>query len=253
LATERKKLLKPLLPEEIDLVLFLRKNYKVGSTFLEKMLKEQGMSLPHNQIQKILNAYGYAKPLKKKIRRRDWVRYERKHANTMWHTDWTKLGERWLISYEDDASRFITGYGLFDAATTENSLKVLRGAIAAYGKPKSILTGRDVQFYSSEKGDRAAGKTDFQKFLEANDIQHILGRVNHPQTNGKVERFFGTVKQKIDEFDGIDELMHWYNFIKPHMSLGNNGLETPAQAFERKMHYKVKNSKREVVIVEVSK
>ncbi|RUM33277.1 MAG: hypothetical protein DSY33_04885 [Archaeoglobus sp.] len=28
-------------------------------------------------------------------------------------------------------------------------------------------------------------------------MKHIAGRVKHPQTNGKVERFYGTLKAKM--------------------------------------------------------
>ena len=59
--------------------------------------------------------------------------------------------------------------------------------------------------------------------------------MNHPQTNGKVERFFGTVKRKLDRFNSVDELAEWYNFVRPHMSLNLDVIETPYGAFIRKM------------------
>lgn len=68
-----------------------------------------------------------------------------------------------------------------------------------------------------------------------NGIRQILSRVNHPQTNGKVERFFGTVKAKMGEFETIGDLMEWYNMKRPHMSLNLDVIETPYQAFVRKM------------------
>ena len=38
------------------------------------------------------------------------MRYERKHANIMWHTDYKGLDDgNWFMSYLNDASRFITG------------------------------------------------------------------------------------------------------------------------------------------------
>ena len=39
-------------------------------------------------------------------------------------------------------------------------------------------------------------------------------------------------------FETIDELIHWHDHIKPHMSLDWDNLETPAQAFARKMPQK---------------
>ena len=78
-------------------------------------------------------------------------------------------------------------------------------------------------------------------FLEANEIDHILARVNHPQTCGKIERFFGEVKTRIirwKDFSTVEEVIHWHNEIKPHMSLDLENLETPLQEFQRKMHHK---------------
>jgi hypothetical protein len=62
-----------------------------------------------------------------------------------------------------------------------------------------------------------------------------LARINHPQTNGKVERFFGLMEQKLNLFDSVDEFIYWYNYIKPHMSLNFDELETPYEAFLRKL------------------
>ena len=40
---------------------------------------------------------------------------------------------RWFLCYEDDVSRFATGYGVFEHATTENALAVLAEAIKNHG------------------------------------------------------------------------------------------------------------------------
>ena len=45
-------------------------------------------------------------------RQRKYVRYERKHSNTLWYTDYALLPDGcWLIMYEDDSSRFVTDGG----------------------------------------------------------------------------------------------------------------------------------------------
>jgi putative transposase len=67
------------------------------------------------------------------------------------------------------------------------------------------------------------------------EIKHILARVGHPQTNGKLERFHGEIQRKQKWFEGIDELIDWWNNIKLHMSLDWDNLETPSKAFARKM------------------
>ena len=147
------------------------------------------------------------------------------------HTDWkyVRQSEKWLIAYLDDASRLMVAYGVFDNVTTENAIAVLEKRIKKYGVPDAILTDRGSQFYANT-GERK-GECEYERYLRVNGIKHIIGRVNHPQTNGKVERFYGTVAQKLYLFNSIDEMVQWHNEIKPHMSLNMDELETPAKAF----------------------
>jgi len=74
-----------------------------------------------------------------------------------------------------------------------------------YGKPESILTDK-VQFYASAGDRKAKGISRFEKFLAENGIKHIVGRVNHPQTNGKIERFYGTLEAKMRYFDTLSSI-----------------------------------------------
>jgi len=117
----------------------------------------------------------------------------------------------------------------------KNSLQVLKEAIDNYGKPESILTDRGAQFYASAGEKKAKEVFKFEKFLFENGIRHIVGRVNNPQTNGKIERFYGTLKAKARYFDTMDEFVDWHNNKRPHMSLNLDELETPYQAFLRKL------------------
>jgi putative transposase len=224
--------------QEKEAVMAARQAYGVGAVVLEKVLDAAyGTHIPHNRIHKVLKEMGLARDEPRKKERRKWVRYEREFSNSLWHADWTLIpGKGWMMVYLDDASRFITGYGLFPEATSQHSLEVLKQAIAKWGKPASILTDRGIQFYAEEAGDRLRGLTVFEKYLIEEDIRHVLSRVNHPQTNGKAERFFGTVKAKLPMFLGdVDGLVKWYNEVRPHMSLNLDAIETPHQAFVRKM------------------
>jgi putative transposase len=83
--------------------------------------------------------------------------------------------------------------------------------------------------------DKAVAISTFQQYLVGRKINHILGRVHHPQTNGKIERFYETFQSKLMYFESIDEFITWYNTKRPHMSLNWDALETPIQAFYRKI------------------
>ncbi len=126
--------------EEIKAIKEVYTEYRCNAIVLQKVLKERSYNISKNKIREVLKMLGYAKEEKNKKKRKKWVRYERRHSMSLWHTDWFYYSGKWIIAYLDDASRLITGYGVFDNATTENSIRVLREAIDNYGKPESILT-----------------------------------------------------------------------------------------------------------------
>jgi len=227
---------KPLSREDAELILKVHDEFRVNALTLERVLKHNyGKAIPHNRIHKVLREAGRALPQPSKQKRRKWVRYERKHSMSLWHTDWKQLSDdRWWIAYLDDASRFVVNHGVFDEATTDNSINVLEGAIAKYGCPREILTDRGTQFYASEGERKQKGVSRFESYLAEKGIKHILCRVSHPQTNGKLERFYGVYDQKRHQFKSIEEYVRWHNKVKPHLSLDFENLETPIQAFHRK-------------------
>ena len=91
--------------------------------------------------------------------------------------------------YEDDSSRFIVGYGVYPTLTSKYSVDVLKKAIEKYGKPEQVLSDHGTTFYGVESDEREKRLTDFEKFLIKKKITLMVGRVDHPETNGKVEKF----------------------------------------------------------------
>ena len=96
-----------------------------------------------------------------------WIRWECGHTNMMWHTDFKQLKDgRWLLGYEDDASRKMVGFGIFAHATSANALAVLDAAIKTHGKPASVTPDHGIRFYASESETHRRGKTEFERRLE---------------------------------------------------------------------------------------
>ena len=115
---------------EAALALKIYDELKVNALTLERVLRNvYGITMPHNRIHMILKEAGRALPQQSKQRRRRWVRYEREHSMSLWHMDWKQLSDgRWWIAAEDDASRLIVGYGVFQEATAEHTIHVLKHA-----------------------------------------------------------------------------------------------------------------------------
>jgi putative transposase len=209
-------------PNAVVVILDLRKKYKYGACHIEQILKRKGFTISHRQIEKVLVRNGLVTPNPKKQKSRKWVRYELPNPNDMWHTDWSydPFTGKNISVYIDDRTRLITCYGVFKRQTTENSLALLYSGIAEYGKPKSIMTDHGSQYYGTHPNSKQENHL-FRATLNVLGIKHSLARVNRPQTNGKVERFFRTYKEGYitGTFSSLNDFIKHYNEKRLHMSL----------------------------------
>ncbi len=209
-------------PNAVVIILDLRKRFGYGACRIEQLLKNKGFGISHRQIEKVLIRNDCVVPDIKKQKCRKWVRYELPNPNDLWHTDWSydPFTTQQLGAYIDDRTRLVTSYGLFKRATAENTITLLRSGIAGYGKPKAIMTDHGSQYYANHP-NAIQENTGFRKELNILGIKHYLARVNRPQTNGKVERFFLTYKTEYTTgtFNNIKDYITHYNKKRPHMSL----------------------------------
>lgn len=204
----------------VDLVLELRRTRGWGPARIEGYLRQCGLEevspVGHNTIYRILKSEGLNKPLEKP--RKSWgnTRFQRSQPNELWQADWKLTREdRWMITYLDDYSRYITASQVFDHANTENALMVLEEALGQYQAPGQILTDQGVQFYTWQEG----GKTQFTKYLERNSIQHIVASKRRPTTTGKVERFHRSYEEEAWRYPSHQDYIKHYNQERPHQAL----------------------------------
>jgi len=213
------------------IILDLRKRFGYGACRIEQLLKGKGFLISHRQIEKLLLRNGLVQPNIKKQKSRKWVRYELPNPNDLWHTDWSydPYTQRQLSVYLDDRTRLVTSFGIFQRASAENTIALLKTGIYSCGKPKSVMTDHGSQYYAN-KGD-GEQNTQFRIVLDALGIKHYVARVNRPQTNGKVERFFLSYKTEFatGTFAHITDYIRHYNEERPHMSLG---YKTPKQVWD---------------------
>jgi len=213
------------------IILDIRKRYAYGACHIEQILRRKGFAISHRQIEKLLLRNGLVKPNIKKQRSRKWVRFELPNPNDMWHTDWSydPFTGKQLSVYIDDRTRLITSFGIFRRASTDNTVALLKAGIASYGKPKSIMTDHGSQYYAN-RPEAKQENTKFRIALDALGIKHYLARVNRPQTNGKVERFFLTYKTEYatGSFASIGAFIKHYNEGRLHMS---HNYKTPKEVW----------------------
>ena len=118
------------------------KDTKLSPRLLYYELQRRKMPVPKNKLYEHMKAQGTVVPDPNKQKQRKRCRYERKHSGSLVHIDWhrTSIKHPYCILYEDDASRFITGYGEFWTATTDHAIDVFDAAIKKWGKPKQVLS-----------------------------------------------------------------------------------------------------------------
>lgn len=152
----------------------------------------------------------------------------------MWHTDWTELEGQQYCAFIDDRSRKIMACGVFDSPTTENTIFVLYQAMLMNEVcPVIILSDKGSQFYANKytkKGEK--GVSEFEKELLALGIELWTSRRNHPQTNGKMEKWFDTMKKSLKRFSSLQEFVTWYNETRIHHALG---YKTPEVVYQNNL------------------
>jgi transposase InsO family protein len=201
----------------------------------------RGPALPASPgaVARVLHEAGYqmeevpTRPHPDKVRH-----FERARPNQLWQTDlFTFVLKRqnrrvYLVAFMDDHSRFLVGYGLHASQSSALVLEVLRAGITSYGTPQEILTDNGSQYVTWR------GKSAFSKELDKRGIRQVVARPRHPQTLGKIERFWGTLWREclaaavfLDLGDAQRRLglfLDHYNFQRPHQ--GIDGL-VPADRF----------------------
>ena len=156
-------------------------------------------------------------------------RFERARPNQLWQTDlFTFVLKRqnrrvYLVAFLDDHSRFLVSFGLHASQSTALVLEVFRAGVAAYGAPAEVLTDNGAQYVTWR------GESAFHKELKQRGIEQIVARPRHPQTLGKIERFWGTLWREcletavfLDLADArarIGHFIDWYNFQRVHSGI----------------------------------
>jgi transposase InsO family protein len=224
---------KPILEKEIELVEKTYFKYRVSASTLEKIIERDfKVHIGHNHIHRIMIKLGLAKPKSKKdVRKKDWIRYERRHSLTAVHIDWYYCSETeiWVFGVIDDASRKLLSLTETKSPTTDASIE---GMIEAQKQGRILQCISD---HGSQFTDNKDGKSRFVKFLKKHKIKQILCRIKHPQSNGKIEKWFQAYRDHRQAFKTKEDFMFWYNELRPHRSLNFEALETPQHAFIRKM------------------
>ena len=159
--------------------------------------------------------------------------------NQMWQTDFTYLkvigwGWFYLSTVLDDFSRYIVAWKLCTTMKAEDVTATLDLALQASGLDHAEPADRP-RLLSDNGSSYIAG--DLAKWLGARNIKHVRGAPYHPMTQGKIERWHQTLKNRIllenyflpgDLEAQIGAFVADYNHRRYHESIDNL---TPADVY----------------------
>ena len=119
--------------------------------------------------------------------------------NQLWQTDFTYLkvigwGWFYLSTVLDDFSRYILAWKLCTSMRAEDVTATLDLALWASGLDQAKPTDRP-RLLSDNGSSYIAG--DLAKWLNDRHIKHLRGAPYHPMTQGKIERWHQTLKNRI--------------------------------------------------------
>lgn len=223
-------------PIFIEKVVSLRQKTDYGSQKLHFVLKKAGFGVAQRQIQRILDLKNLTEPCEKRRGQRSYVRYQWPVSNYMWHCDWSFYEGEWYCAFIDDRSRRIMAAAKFNNATKGNTLFVVYQAILENEVcPVVVLSDKGTQFFVNKKNKkRERILSEFEQELKQLSIELWTSRRNHPQTNGKMEKWFHTLKQRMRKHpdESLQEIVRWYNEERIHHALG---YKTPEEVYREKL------------------
>ncbi len=189
------------------------------------------------------------------IRAADEFRDKTSRPNELWQTDFTYLkvigwGWFYLSTILDDYSRYIIAWKLCTTMRASDVTETLDLALQASGCDQATVVHKPRLLSDNGSSYVAA---DLAKYLDTNGMDHVRGAPHHPQTQGKIERWHQTMKNRVllenyflpgDLERQIGAFVEHYNNHRYHESLGNL---TPADVYHGrgakilKMREEIKN------------
>jgi transposase InsO family protein len=194
-------------------------------------------------VSRYLTRAGLVTPDPSKRPKSSYIRFQADMPNECWQSDfthWQLAGgqETEILSWIDDHSRYALSITAHYRVTGPIVLQAFRAACAAHGAPASTLTDNGMVFTTRLAGGKG-GRNGLEHELRRLGIRQKNGRPNHPQTQGKAERFQQTLKKWLarqppaatlaDLQAQLDAFTATSNQRRPHRSLPHRA--TPATAY----------------------
>ena len=168
-----------------------------GARKLQYQLQQEGVKLTVSTVHRILLRHGMV--LEEDSHRPALLRFERAAPNELWQMDF-KSPIRWgtpvgPLSVLDDHSRYVVILHAIGNARSDLVRAQLEQAFHECGVPQGMLMDHGTPWWSTMA---PLGATNLSLWLMRQGIRLHWSGFRHPQTQGKVERFHGSLQRALD-------------------------------------------------------
>jgi transposase InsO family protein len=204
----------------------------------------RGVRVSAATVSRYLTRHGLVTPDPAKRPRSSYLRFEAEQPNECWQSDFTHYRlaggtDTEIICWLDDHSRHVLHLTCHERATGPIVLATFRSACSGHGTPAATLTDNGTVYTARFAGGGRRGRNGLEHELARLGVRQKNGKPNHPQTQGKIERFWQTLKKWLAAQpqpadlaqlqDLLDTFTAYYNTRRPHRSLPHR--QTPAAAY----------------------
>src|ERR1039457_4611057 len=237
-------------PDTVELIVRLRKELAGQGldagpqTIAWHLTQHHQVKVSPATVSRVLARNSLVTPDPSKRPKSSYIRFEAAMPNECWQSDFTHYplaggADTEILTWLDDHSRYALSLTAHPRVTGPAVLQAFRAACAQHGTPASTLTDNGMVFTTRLAGGRG-GRNALEHELRRLGIKQKNGKPNHPQTQGKVERFQQTMKNwlcaqprqpaTLAELQALlDVFAVTYNTRRPHRSM--EGRATPAAAY----------------------
>lgn len=210
--------------------------HDAGSDTISELLAREGIRLSRATIWRLLKAESRIEPQPQKRPRSSWQRFAADRPNELWQSDFTHAllttgRDVEIIGWLDDHSRYLLHLSAHTRVTGRIVTDTFTSTAIEHGYPAATLTDNGM-VYTTRYARNARGiapGNGFETLLALQGITQKNGRPFKPTTQGKIERFWQTLKRHlaahpaatINELQAtLDTFRNYYNRQRPHRALG---------------------------------
>ena len=178
--------------------------HDAGADTICELLARESTTVSRATIWRLLKAQGKITPQPQKRPRSSWQRFAADQPNELWQSDFTHVTlttgtDTEVIGWIDDHSRYLLHLSAHPRITGRIVIDTFTTAAHTYGYPAATLTDNGMVYttrYARDARGIAPGN-GFETLLALHGITQKNGRPFKPTTQGKIERFWQTLKRHL--------------------------------------------------------